>query len=118
MEVVLQPIASKLDNNTLHLLAKDISKEFENKATVSVGTAVDLQEDPQFQPAFDTDRNRWNSPKLLDWFIHKFRPNKNIKILVITDVDAYSDDLNFANIELDNVFLHAISNKLFEVVIK
>jgi hypothetical protein len=26
--------------------------------------------------------------------------------------------LNFANIELDNVFLHAISNKLFEVVIK
>jgi len=26
--------------------------------------------------------------------------------------------LNFANIELDNVFLHGISNKLFEVNIK
>ena len=54
MEIILQPLASKLDKNTFYHLADDISREFENKAKVSVGTTIDLLVDPQFQSAFDT----------------------------------------------------------------
>ena len=95
MEVVLQSVASKLDNNTIRILANDISREFENKAKVCVGTTVGLQADPQFQSAFDTKRNQWYSPKLLVWFFEQFRPNKDTKVLFILDVDAYSDGLNY-----------------------
>jgi archaemetzincin len=50
---------------------------------------------PNFQSLFDTNRNQWNSPKLLDWFYDKFKPNKERIILVIMDIDAYSHGLNF-----------------------
>ena len=95
MEVVLQSVASKLDNDTICHLANDISKEFQNVATVSVGSTFALQTDPQFQSAFDTKRNQWYSPKLLVCFFEQFRPNKDTKILFILDVDAYSDGLNY-----------------------
>lgn len=95
MEVVLQPVASKLDKNTFYHLANDISREFENKATVSVGATFALQADSQFQSAFDKSRNQWYSPKLLVCFFEQFRPNKDTKIVFILDVDAYSDGLNY-----------------------
>jgi hypothetical protein len=34
-------------------------------------------------------------PKLLDWFYDKFKPNNDRIILIIMDVDAYSNGLNF-----------------------
>jgi archaemetzincin len=95
VQVLLQAVASKLDGNTLFRLANDISREFGKKATISVGTTVGLQADPQFQSAFEPNRNQWDSPKLLDWLFEKFKPNKDTKILVIADIDAYSDGLNF-----------------------
>ena len=94
MKIVLQPV-TKLDNDTIYQLAKDISKEFENKATVSVGTTVDPHSESHFQSAFDKRRSQWYSPKLLVCFFDKFRPNKDTKILFILDVDAYSDGLNY-----------------------
>jgi archaemetzincin len=95
MEIILQPVASKLDKNTFYHLADDISREFENKAKVSVGTTIDLLADPQSQSAFEPNRNQWNSPRLLDCLFDRLRPIKDTKILVILDVDAYSEGLNF-----------------------
>jgi archaemetzincin len=54
-----------------------------------------LKKDTAFQSSFDTRRNQWNSPKLLECLFDKFKPNKDRKILVILDVDAYSNGLNF-----------------------
>ncbi len=100
MEIVLQPVLADLDNNTLNNLGNDISREFENiKVTVSSATnysnLMQLKKDITFQSSFDNHRNQWYSPKLLDWFFEKFRPNKDTKILFILDVDAYSNGLNF-----------------------
>jgi archaemetzincin len=88
-------VISKLNNNTVWTLVNDISKEFENKATVSVDVTIDPPADLQFQSAFEPNRNQWNSPKLSDWLFKKFKPNKDTEILVISDIDSYSDGLNF-----------------------
>ncbi|MGB5091060.1 MAG: hypothetical protein WBN72_08970, partial [Nitrososphaeraceae archaeon] len=57
VEVVLQPVASKLNNNTIQILANDISKKFENKTSDSVGTIVDPHSEPQFKSASELNRN-------------------------------------------------------------
>jgi archaemetzincin len=100
MEIVLQPVLADLDNNTLNSLRNDISGEFENiKVTVSSSTnnsnLMQLKKNITFQSSFDKQRKQWYSPKLLDCFFEKFRPNKDTKILFILDVDAYSNGLNF-----------------------
>jgi len=90
---------AELDYTTLNNLGKDISREFENiKVTVATGNnsnLVQLKKDTVFESSFDRHRNQWYSPKLLDWFFEKFRPNKDTIILFILDVDAYSNSLNF-----------------------
>ena len=88
-------MASKLDNDTICHLAKDISKEFENKATVSVGTALDAHSEPHFQSAFEPNRNQWDSFKILEWLLKKLYPKRGIKLLGIFDIDAYSDGFDF-----------------------
>jgi archaemetzincin len=100
MKIVIQPILTMLNDNTLNDLVNDVSREFERIRVMLGGrvkntTTSSLKKDANFQSLFDTNRNQWNSPKLLDWLYDKLKPNKDRVILVIMDVDAYSDGLNF-----------------------
>ena len=94
MKIVLQPV-TKLDNDTIYQLAKDISKEFENKATLSVGTTLDPYSEPQFQSAFEPNRNQWDSFKILEWLLKKLYPKRGTKTIGIIDVDSYSNGFDF-----------------------
>jgi archaemetzincin len=99
VEIVIGPILAEIEYHTLNNLVSDISREFEN-IKVSIAASSDsnlaeLKKDTIFQASFVKHRNQWYSPKLLDWFFEKFRPNKNTRILFILDVDAYSNGLNF-----------------------
>jgi archaemetzincin len=94
MKIILQPPTANLHNNTLYQLGKDISIEFKD-ARVNVASGIDPHRETELQLAFDRCRNQWNSPKLLDWFSEKLERNINTKILVILDVDAYSNGLNY-----------------------
>jgi archaemetzincin len=78
----------------------DVSREFKGIKLKIAGTANNtiissIKEYAKSQYLFDTDRNQWNSPKLLDWFNDKLKPNNDRIILIILDVDAYSHDLNY-----------------------
>ena len=100
MEIVIQPLLTRLDDNTLEGLVNDVSREFEGIRVTLAGSANNttigsLKKNPAFQSLFDTNRNQWNSPKLLDWFYDKLERNKDRIILIIMDVDAYSHGLNF-----------------------
>jgi archaemetzincin len=99
VEIVIGSILAEIEYHTLNNLVSDISREFEN-IKVSIAASSDsnlaeLKKDTIFQASFVKHRNQWYSPKLLDWFFEKFRPNKNTRILFILDVDAYSNGLNF-----------------------
>ena len=100
VEIIVQPVLALLDYRTLDNLRNDISREFENiKVSVASGSnysgLIQPKKDVTFQSSFDKHRNQWYSPKLLDWFFEKFRPNKDTKVLFVLDVDAYSNGLNF-----------------------
>jgi len=78
----------------------DVSREFKGIKVKIADTANNtiirsVKKDAKSQYLFDTDRNQWNSPKLLDWFNDKLKPNNDRIILIILDVDAYSHDLNY-----------------------
>lgn len=88
IKIVLQPATTNLDNNTLYNLARDISKEFRT-INVTVASSIALEK-AQFQLAFDKQRNQWDSSKLLEWLLKKFKQNKETKILALFDIDAYS----------------------------
>jgi archaemetzincin len=62
---------------------------------VNVPSSIEPHTEAQFRLAFDGPRNQWNSPRLLDWFSEKLKRNINTKILVILDVDAYLNGLNY-----------------------
>jgi archaemetzincin len=94
MEIILQPVAANLGDRTLIHLAKDISVEFKD-VKVNVASSIKTETEAQFRLAFDRYRNQWYSPKLLDWFLEKFKPTRDTKVLVIFDVDAYSNGLNY-----------------------
>ena len=100
MEILIQPLLARLYDKTLEALVNDVSREFEGirvmlASSVNNLTSSSLKKDPNFQSLFDTNRNQWNSPKLLDWFYDKLKPNKDKVILFILDIDAYSHGLNF-----------------------
>jgi archaemetzincin len=100
MEIIIKPLMTRLNDNTLNDLVNDVSREFGGIRVTIAGssnntTISSLKNHAAFQHLFDTDRNQWNSPKLLDWLYDKFKPNKDRIILVILDVDAYSHGLNF-----------------------
>ena len=93
VKIVLQPVTSNLDDSNLHHLANDISKEFRAiKVTVASSIAM---EKAQFELAFDKERNQWDSFKLLEWLLMKFKNNKDTKILALFDIDAYSTAFDF-----------------------
>lgn len=93
IKIILQPVTSNLDDGTLHHLAEDISKGFRNsKLTVASSIAL---EKAQFQSAFDKERNQWDSFKLLEWLLKKFKLKEETKILALFDVDAYSSAFDF-----------------------
>jgi archaemetzincin len=94
MKITLQAATANLDNNALYQLARDISIEF-NHAKVDVASGIEPHRESEFQLTFDRCRNQWNSPRILDWFSEKLKPDINTKILVILDVDAYSNGLNY-----------------------
>ena len=88
MEVVIQPLFTLLNDKTLNDLVIDVSREYEGirvmlASSVNNLTYSSLKKDPTFQSLFDTNRNQWNSPKLLDWFNDKLKPNKDRVILFI-----------------------------------
>jgi archaemetzincin len=95
IEVMILPAATKLDNNVLYSLSNDITREFENKMKITFGAAIDPDSDHEFQSAYNSHRNQWNSTKLLRWFLKKFNPSRERKIFGILDLDAYSGGLNF-----------------------
>ena len=93
VKIVLQPVTTNLDNSSLYHLAKDISKEFK-AIEVNVASSITIEK-AQFQLAFDKERNQWDSFKLLEWLLKKFKPNKETKILCLFDLDAYSSSFDF-----------------------
>ena len=100
MEIVIQPVLTRLDDNTLNELTEAIRTELEHiRLTVTNvvhnPAIIQFNRDVAFESAFDIDRNQWNSPQLLDWFYKSFKPKKDSIILLILDVDAYSSGLNF-----------------------
>lgn len=100
MQIIIHALLTGLNDITVNDLANDISREFENvKVTTardtSNSTISSLTGDTAFQSSFNKHRKQWYSPKLLVWFYEKFRPTNDTKILIILDVDAYSDNLNY-----------------------
>jgi archaemetzincin len=93
MKVVLQPVTRFLDNGTLIHLAEDISKEF-GAINVTVASSIELDK-AHIQLAFDKQRKQWDSSKLLEWLLMKFKRNKETKILALFDIDAYSTAFDF-----------------------
>jgi archaemetzincin len=100
MEIIIQPLLTEFDKSKFDNVADEVSREFEY-IRVTVSSDADniimssLKKDAAFQSSFDTHRNQWNSAKLIQCLFDKFRPIKDRKILVILDVDWYSDGLNF-----------------------
>jgi archaemetzincin len=89
MDIIIQP-SDRLDNDILNLLTDSISKEFVNfKVTVNPLLIFDIHD------FISKHRNQLRSSDFLFWILEKLKPAKNIKILVICDIDAYSGDLNF-----------------------
>jgi archaemetzincin len=100
MEIVIQPVLTGLDDNTLNELTEDIRTELEHIELTDINlvhnpTINQFNREIAFESAFDIDRNQWNSPLLLDWVYKSFKPKKDSIMLVILDVDAYSSGLNF-----------------------
>src|SRR5437867_6258103 len=100
MEIVIQSLLASLNDNTLDELRNDISREFEHIRVRITSVAqkisnISLKGDSSFNTNFNSDRNQWDSPKLLEWFHKNFKTNKDRIILLILDIDAYSNGLNF-----------------------
>jgi archaemetzincin len=94
VQILLQPVASKLDKNTIYDLAKDISIEFKN-VKVTGAASIESHTKAKVQFAFDKRRNQWDSFKLLEWILDNFKPTRRTKILGILDIDAYSGGFDF-----------------------
>ena len=89
MDIIIQP-SNKLDNDILNLLVYSISKEFANyQVTINPLLKFDTHN------FISKRRNQLRSSDFLLWILEKLKPSKEIKILVICDIDAYSGDLNF-----------------------
>ena len=91
MQIILQPIEKDIGNHILNLLADSISAELNN---VNVIIAPTLKVDTQ-NFIDRRSRNQLRSTDLLHWILERVNPTKEMKILVICDMDAYSGNLNF-----------------------
>ena len=90
MKIIIQPSTDKLDSNILNLLLESISKEFVNsKVIINPFLKLDIC------VFISKHRNQLRSSDCLLWVLERLKPSKEIKILVICDIDAHSGDLNF-----------------------
>lgn len=67
MEIIINPLLTRLNYNTLNELANEVSREFEGIRVMLAGrvkntTTSSLKKDANFHSLFDTNRNKWNSP--------------------------------------------------------
>jgi archaemetzincin len=124
MEIVIQSLLTGLNDNTLNELRNDISREFEHIRVriTSVANKISnssLKSDAAYNSLFNSDRNQWNSPKLLEWFHKNFKTKKDRRMLLILDIDAYSNGLNFVlgeaspNAGLGVVYLPRIKEEFY-----
>ena len=90
MKIIIQPIEKGINNNILNLLHDSISIEFNN---IDVTIAPILKTD--IHNFINRQRNQIRSSDLLQWILEKIKPTKEMKILVIGNMDAYSGELNF-----------------------
>ncbi len=90
MEIILQPIEKDIGNDVLNLLYDSLSTAF-NKVNVTIATTLKVE----IQNFMNRQRNQIKSPILLHWILEKMKPTKEMKVLVICDMDAYSGELNF-----------------------
>ena len=88
MQILLQPVATKINYNTLNSLGNDISKEFENIQVV-IAPSIEPYIKTIFQFSLDRSRNQLNSTKLLQWFLDNVRIEANSKILIAVDADGF-----------------------------
>jgi predicted Zn-dependent protease len=90
MKVIIQPTSDKLDSSILNLIVESISKEFVT-FKVTINPLVNFY----INDFISKYRNQLRSSDFLLWILEKIKPSKEIKILVICDIDVYSGDLNF-----------------------
>ncbi len=90
MEIILQPIEKDIGNDILNLLYDSLSTAF-NKVNVKIAPTLKVE----IQKFMNRQRNQIKSPLLLHWILEKMKPTKEMKVLVICDMDAYSGELNF-----------------------
>jgi archaemetzincin len=124
MEIVIQSLLTGLNDNTLDELRNHISRVFEHIRVriTSVANKISnssLKSESTFNSFFNSDRNQWNSPELLEWFHKNFKAKKDRIILLILDIDAYSNGLNFVlgeaspNAGLGVVYLFRIKEEFY-----
>ena len=90
MQIIIQPIEKDIDNNIFKLLYDSISTQFNDiNVTIAPLLKVDIHN------FINRQRNQLKSSNLLHWILEKIKPTKEMKILVICDMDAYSEELNF-----------------------
>ena len=87
MEIILQPIEKNIANDILNLLYDSLSTAFNN---INVTIAPTLQ--VNIQNFMNRQRNQLKSPVLLHWILEKMKPTKEMKILVICDMDAFLEN--------------------------
>ena len=89
MQIIIQPIEKDIDNN-IKLLYDSISTQF-NDINVTIAPILKVE----IHNFINRQRNQLKSSNLLHWILEKIKPTKEMKILVICDMDAYSGELNF-----------------------
>jgi archaemetzincin len=90
MKIIIQPIEKDISNDILNLLSDSLSTEF-NNVNVTIASTLKVG----IQNFINRQRNQLKSPVLLHSILEKMKPTKEMKVLVICDMDAYSRELNF-----------------------
>ncbi len=75
----------------MNLLSNSISAEFNNVNDVIVAPTLKVD----IQNFIDRNRNQLMSADLLHCTLERVKPTKEMKVLSICDIDAYSGNLNF-----------------------
>ena len=91
MQIIIQPIEKDINNNILNLLSNSVSAEFNNVNDVIIAPTLKVD----VQNFIDRNRNQLRSTDLLHCTLERIKPTKEMKVLSICDIDAYSGNLNF-----------------------
>ncbi len=90
-KLLLVPVGEGVDNEIIVFLKENIEEIFH--ALVNIGMRI-----PLYSLALDTKRLQYNSSVILMNFV---KPARYSKVLMVTDVDLYSNGLNFVFGEAD-----------------